>query len=283
MKRIIRMELDFGWVLFSGLTRSGSSSSRWQFLPLSTVTTSLRMFGVAMLAAVALSIYLSATGYAQTTSSTPTESTELNDQPRSDAAARAVEKDGQKASRAAYFFDEWLDGQVVMEGGTEYENVPLKYNVYHNALVTKDDNGNEQIIDDVRSFTLGPPRLANLAWFRRAKYLDNFEVVPDEQFVQVIYEGESWLVAVHQRETAQADSETSSANQPSDDPQTPTTTQYYFISPKGKASVFEPTREAALTLLKDKQETVADFIDATELDFDNVADLARLVAYYDQN
>ena len=267
MERFTKNSLKPCQMLLERLICSGSSSQQCLLL----------------LAAITLLVCLNVPGYAQTTSSTPTKSAELHDQPQSDAAARAVERSDPKTSRAAYFSDEWIDGQVTMEGGTEYENVPLKYNVYRNELITKDDSGNEQIIDDVRSFTLGPPRLANLAWFKRAKYLDNFDEVPDEQFVQVIYEGESWLVAVHRPQTPQADNETSNVDLPSDDPQTSATTQYYFISPKGKVSVFEPTREAALTLLKDKRETVADFIDAAELDFDNVADLARLITHYDQH
>lgn len=73
-----------------------------------------------------------------------------------------------------YFTDDWIEGQVKLDGGDEYENVQLRYDVFHNQLLIRNKEGEATPIDpeEVRSFTLGPPRLANLAWFQRAKYLE---------------------------------------------------------------------------------------------------------------
>ena len=81
-----------------------------------------------------------------------------------------------------YFTNDWIEGQVKLDDGTEYENVSLKYDVYRNELVVKSNEGKEVALDpqNVRSFTLGPPRLANLAWFERAKYVEGFDQVPDD-------------------------------------------------------------------------------------------------------
>ena len=214
-----------------------------------------------------LLLVLGTFSYAQTTSSAQTESPDLEEEPQSDASARATDS----PQDAPYFLDRWVEGQVTMEGGTEYENVPLKFNILRNELITKEDDGREVVLDDARSFTLGPPRLANLSWFKRAKYLDNFTVVPNDQFVQVIYEGESWLVAVPGQPV---DSTDASAG---------VMTQYYFMSPDKKITPFTPDRTSMIDLLRDKKETVTEFIDAAELDLNNVADLARLIAHYDQH
>ena len=214
-----------------------------------------------------LLLFFATTSFAQTTSSNQSQSDEYAEQPQGDESARANET----SQNATYFFDQWIEGQVKMEGGTEYENVPLKFDVKRNELITKGDDGQEQVLDDVRSFTLGPPRLANLSWFKKAKYLDNFNEVPDDQFVQVIYEGKSYLLAV--------------PGQPENDQNEASSlaTHYYYISPAGEATSFTPDRESLTELLKDKEEIVTTFIEEANIDFDNVADLARLVAHYDQN
>lgn len=103
--------------------------------------------------------------------------------------------------------------------------------------------------------------------------------MPDEQFVQVIYEGESKLLAVHRKEVSSAKQGTSEAGP---DQLGPTVTDYYYMSPQGEMSPFKPNRDAALALFSDKQEAVQTFIQEAMLDFDNVADLARLMAFYDQ-
>ncbi len=176
-----------------------------------------------------------------------------------------------------YFAEGWSDGQVTLDGGDEYDNVQLRYDIYRNRLLIRGKDGGATPLnpEKVRSFTIGPPRLANLARFQRAKYLGDFDEVPDEQFVQLIYQSESALLAVHHKDDA-------SASQASTNQLGATVTDYYYVSPEGKASAFMPNREAVLDLFSDRREAVQDFIIETKLDFDNVSDLARLVAFYDQ-
>lgn len=169
-----------------------------------------------------------------------------------------------------YYSSDWIEGQVKLEGGEEYESVPLRYDIQRNQLLVKDRGQTRPLAsEDVRSFTLGPPRLANLAWFQRAEYLEGFDAVPDDQFVQVIHEGESMLLGVHRKEK-----EGSAFG--------PMLTEYYYISPQGEVSPFEPNREAILEVLADQREAVEDFILEAELDLDNVADLARIIIFYDR-
>ena len=191
-----------------------------------------------------------------------------------------VETLGDQADGAVsdpYFAENWSDGQVTLDGGDEYDNVELRYDVYRNRLLIRGKDGKATPLDPekVRSFTIGPPRLANLARFQRAKYLIGFDAVPDEQFVQVIYQSESALLAVHRKDVASASQESSSQLGA-------TVTDYYYLSPEGEVSAFEPNREAVLDLFSDRREAVQTFIQETMLDFDNVSDLARLVAFYDQ-
>ena len=176
-----------------------------------------------------------------------------------------------------YFSEGWSEGQVTLDGGDEYDNVQLRYDIYRNRLLTRGKDGEATPLnpEKVRSFTIGPPRLANLARFQRAKYLIGFDQVPNEQFVQLIYQSESALLAVHRKDAA-------SASQAATNQLGATVTDYYYVSPEGKVSTFAPNREAVLALFSDKKEAVQKFIQETMLDFDNVADLARLVAFYDQ-
>jgi hypothetical protein len=181
------------------------------------------------------------------------------------------------ATADPYFSEGWSDGQVTLDGGDEYDNVQLRYDIYRNRLLIRGKDGEATPLnpEKVRSFTVGPPRLANLARFQRAKYLGDFDEVPDEQFVQVIYQSESALLAVHRKDVA-------SASQASSNQLGATVTDYYYVSPKGEIAAFEPNREAVLDLFSDRREAMQTFIQETMLDFDNVADLARLVAFYDQ-
>ncbi len=176
-----------------------------------------------------------------------------------------------------YFAEGWSEGQVTLDGGDEYDNVQLRYDMYRNRLLIRGKDGEATPLnpEKVRSFTIGPPRLANLARFQRAKYLGDFDEVPDEQFVQLIYQSESALLAVHRKDAA-------SASQALTNQLGATVTDYYYVSPEGRVSTFEPNREAVLALFSDKKEAVQKFIQEAMLDFDNVADLARLIAFYDQ-
>ena len=193
------------------------------------------------------------------------------------ATVETLSDQAEGAADDPYFSEGWSDGQVTLDGGDEYDNVQLRYDIYRNRLLIRGKDGKATPLnpEKVRSFTIGPPRLANLARFQRAKYLRDFDEVPDEQFVQLIYQSESALLAVHRKDVA-------SASQASSSQMGATVTDYYYVSPEGKVSTFEPNREAVLDLFSDRREAMQTFIQETMLDFDNVSDLARLVAFYDQ-
>lgn len=180
-----------------------------------------------------------------------------------------------------YFTNDWIEGQVTLDGGEEYNNVTLRYDMYRNLLLIRGKDGEATPLrpEKVRSFVLGPTRMANLARFHRAKYLYGFDEVPDEQFVQVIYESKSKLFAVHRKPTLSSDEE---GGQVAPDRPGTTVTEYYYISPQGEVSAFEPNREAVLALFSDKREAVQTFIQDAMLDFDSVVDLGRLVGFYDR-
>jgi hypothetical protein len=188
---------------------------------------------------------------------------------------------GDGAQGNPYFTNDWSEGQVTLDGGEEYDNVSLRYDVYRNRLLVRGQDGKAMPLrpEDVRSFVVGPNRIANLARFTRARYVAGFDEVPDDQFVQVLYEAESRLLAVHRKPTRPSD-EAGGAGAP--DQLEATVTQYYYMSPEGEVSRFEPNRESALKLFSDQREAVESFIRDTMLDFDSVVDLRRLVGFYDQ-
>ncbi len=192
-----------------------------------------------------------------------------------------VETLGDGAQGNPYFTNDWSEGQVTLDGGEEYDNVSLRYDVYRNRLLIRGQNGEATPLEsgDVRSFIVGPNRVANLARFTRAQYVTGFDEVPDDQFVQIIYEAKSKLIAVHHKPTRPSD-ETGGQGAP--DQLGATATQYYYISPRGEVSVFEPEREAVLELFGDQREAVDTFILDGMLDFDSVVNLRRLVGFYDQ-
>ena len=175
-------------------------------------------------------------------------------------------------STSPYYINDWIKGQITFNGNTEHENIPLKYNVYDNQLEVK-RNGKAVPVksEGVRGFIIGPPSIGNLARFERAQYIDGFDEVSPEQFVQLIYQSESKLMAVHKKQ--QIDS---AKNQ-----YTEAQTTFYYMSPEGKVTAFEPDKETMLKLLVDKQEAVRQFIEAEKIDFTSIQDITTVVAFYD--
>lgn len=44
-----------------------------------------------------------------------------------------------------YFRDEWMNGTIVLEGGKEYKNIPIKLDLFHKEVHYKDEKGKEYI------------------------------------------------------------------------------------------------------------------------------------------
>ena len=180
--------------------------------------------------------------------------------------------DQHQRSSSPYYINNWIKGQITFDGGTEHEYIPLKYNVYDNQLVVRQDGEPVTVKrDEVRGFIIGPASIGNLARFQKAQYIDNFDVVPQEQFVQLIYQSESKLLAVHKKE--QLDSAESKYSE--------TQTTFYYMSPEGEVTAFEPGKETMLKLFADKRAAVQQFIEEEKIDFDSIQDITTVVAFYD--
>lgn len=225
------------------------------------------------------SLLLSATTYAQVqdyASDDEIEQARSNDPLNEGDYPKSVETLNEDTDLTAdpYFSSDWIEGQVELDGGTEYQNVSLRYDIHNNQLLVKQDGRPAPLEqENVRSFTLGPPRLSNLARFERAEYL-GIDKVPDDQFVQVLHEGETKLLAVHHKDAVTAGGEEAFSD---------TQTDYYYVSPRGKVSSFEPNRASIVKLFSDKEEAVDEYITEATIDFDSAADLARIVIFYERH
>ena len=175
-------------------------------------------------------------------------------------------------SNSPYYINNWIKGKIAFNGGTEHENIPLKYNVYDNQLVVRQDGKAVTVDrDEVRGFIIGPPSIGNLARFEKAQYIDNFDMVPEDQFVQLIYQSESKLLAVHEKERLDSAGNEYSEGQ----------TNFYYMSPEGEVTEFEPGKEAMLKLFADKRAAVQEFIEEEKIDFGSIQDITTVVAFYD--
>jgi hypothetical protein len=184
---------------------------------------------------------------------------------------RNYEPHHQNAEGNPFFYRAWLPGEVRLENGSRFRGVELLYDVFeHLIILRKEGSESMHIIDKdmVQSFHLGDNSRANMANFVRKEFLENeLTEVEDNQFVQVLYEGDGYLYAINHKEL-------------DDDVFSDLQSDYFYVAPNGEVHVLEPRKKAILKTFSDRREELNDYIEGRDLDVSQRDDLVEVVMYY---
>lgn len=182
-----------------------------------------------------------------------------------------------------FLYDDWVEGEIVLEDSTVYDEIPLRYDVYHNALIAKRGDG-AMIVDKdkIRGFTLGKPGISNFAHFLKASYLEDFQRVPADQFVQVFYDGPSALYAINRKSVVKANQKRGNSAEKPDDDLSSTEIEYYLRAPEGDFVKVKPEKKFILKVFNSKKQEVEEFINKNNLVLEEGTDLVKVLMFYDQ-
>ena len=170
-----------------------------------------------------------------------------------------------------FFYQTWLPGEVTLENGSTYRGTEVLYDVFNDQVLVRNQASNKiQIIDKemVKSFHLGNNTKANMANFYKAALMENdLPQVKDDQFVQVLYEGDGFLYAVNRK-------------QMKNNAFTDLEADYFYVGPAGNVHKLQADKKAILDTFSDKREALAEYIDGRDLDMRQRDDLVEAVMFY---
>ena len=180
-----------------------------------------------------------------------------------------------------FLYDQWIRGRITVRNGHTFENLKVKYDLYHDEIRVKRQDGAIVIPEksSVQWFTLDSTT-TRVRRFVRVDYLENYRKFPYNHFAEVLYEGKSTLLALYNKSLIRADYRGAyNANRPYDK-FSEVAISYYLIAPNGKVSLLKPNVKYLRRLLKNKDEKVDELL--TNGTFEKPQDLVQLITLYDQ-
>ncbi len=181
-----------------------------------------------------------------------------------------------------YFLDSWTKGRIDMVNGSNYENVPLKYDARNQNLVLRRDQTRDSIIVfpmQVSQFLLRADDGA--VWiFRRyplAKIKDND--LKDSYFL-VLYDGKTSLLKRVTKVLRKADyRDPYSTNVRFDSYKSDYA--YFVLKPDNTLVKVKKSKKALFEALNDKGANFEEFATKEKLEFKTDIDFAKVVKQYD--
>ena len=183
-----------------------------------------------------------------------------------------------------FLSDRWVDGKVYMRNGHVFDELKIKYDLYRDEITVKRKDGAEVIPEKsrVQRFVLGPTSASDSVRFVRIDYLSNNRKFPPNHFAEILYEGQSTLLAVHHKKLIRADYRGAYHADRPYDMFGDVMTEYYFVASDGHSDKLKPNLKHITRLLKDKKDAMKQFVAKEGIDFEQPGDLVRLIRYYDQ-
>lgn len=185
--------------------------------------------------------------------------------------SREYDKNYDDIEGSPFFYQAWLPGEVTLENGSTYDGIEVLYDVHNDeVLIRRPATESISVIDKevVKSFHLGSNSRANMANFFKAGLLEaDLPKVADDQYVQMLYEGDGFLFAINHKKMQ---------NKVFSD----LVADYLYIDPEGKVHELKPSKEAVLNTFSDEREAVAEYIDGRDLDMSQRDDLVEVVMFY---
>ena len=175
---------------------------------------------------------------------------------------------------SAFLFDDWQKGEVILQDGTSFKDLDLKYDDYKDKVYYKDDNGETMILTvPVKSFAISTPDGGSPLHFE-----NGFSGVPGSTIT-------SFFIVLGKGKTHVLKRMNKSVEERLEFPVTTpikhfeSSTQYFLWS-AGKATQVKQDKKSILAALGSKQSDLDAYIKQNKLNTKDDADLAKLITYY---
>lgn len=171
-------------------------------------------------------------------------------------------------------FPNWVLGEVNLDNGNSYQNIPLKYNIVDDILyfMNPKDSTMLEFVQPVQSFNL-KLKSGELDYANGFPAIDGFK---ETSFYQVLYDGTTKLL--------KKSSKTVLENRPYNSATIEKSfldASEYFMLQNDKIQKLRLTKKVLLSLFGDKSSQLADFMKKEKIDFKNDEDLIKVFKYYD--
>ena len=182
-----------------------------------------------------------------------------------------------------YFLPDWIKGQVEMNAGQSYTNVPLKFNAYQQQLILlRTWAGNDSIIVDagqVKRFTLKNNDGQTYLFERLPTARTNDQSLKDGYFL-VLYEGKTTLLKRIAKTFKPADYKNPYANDVRYDAFRDAFS-YYLLTPDQRLTKVKLSDKSLIDALGDRKDDLKTFVKQENLYFKTENDAVTLVKKYD--
>jgi hypothetical protein len=175
-----------------------------------------------------------------------------------------------------YFSEEWMRGNIIMEGGKQYINVELKLDLLDHELHYKDANGNEMIANSIPQkivmFDTVAQRIYNFAYYTSLPPSD-----ADKQKGWYLLLGEGGNAAIY-KQIIKTMNESKPYGSATVEQSIKTSTRY-FVLYKGVLSQVKKIKDIP-DILTDKKKELLQFLSTHKLSEKNDSDFEELLQYY---
>jgi hypothetical protein len=173
-----------------------------------------------------------------------------------------------------YLYEEWLTGNIVLEGGEQFDSLLLRLVLVNNELQLKMDNKEYKFNVIVKEFLLTAPG-KELRKFKSGAAFD--KPVNDKSFYEVLYEGKTQLLVKRKKQIV-----SEVTNIPGLKTKKYEENNSYFVYlPSGQIERIKKNNKSLINLLGDRKHNVEEVIEKQHLDCTKEADIVKLLQYYD--
>ena len=182
-----------------------------------------------------------------------------------------------------YFLPNWSNGQIVLTGGKQYTNVPIKFDAHRQALILlRPQQGNDSIIVNratVLGFQLDNGNGQSYVFRRYAGLKSSDATVADGYFL-VLHEGKITLLKRVAKTIQGADYKGGYANGNRYDAYQDANT-YYLLKPDQTLTKMKLSEKSLLDALGDQKDALKAFVKQENLKFKTESDAVSLLKKYD--
>ena len=174
-----------------------------------------------------------------------------------------------------FFKDEWMKGNVVVNGGTQYSGIYLKLDLFDNEVHFQDQKGTEMIATTrIQKIILLDTAMQQLYNFVNGEFIQaNVRI---KGWYQLLTEGKATLLKKFSKQLHELRPYGSATVE-----QTIFTSPRYYILHDGTFTEIKKIKEMA-DILTDKRDEVAQYIKTNNLSGKTDGDFEKLVNYYNE-
>jgi hypothetical protein len=183
-----------------------------------------------------------------------------------------------------FLVDEYVNAQLILNGNVTLQNVPLKYNVFDNAIVYKDAKGNVLAFNtnQVSKLTYNDLKTGAPVVLGKLAGLAAENQKAADKLVNFLYDGEKTKFAVLPlKELIKADFKGSTYSSGRTYDEFFDKTEYYLKGKNGSVEKVKLNKKNLLSSLADKENEIKAFISNEKIDFSTEQGWVKVLTYYE--